>query len=273
MSTSEFEDSVGPRELPTRHVATLALRFTASLDVERLLCALGDYLSALRMHGQVCGREPPTVRTESTLLVTLLIPEAAGLARLHDNSHVLRFREALTAAGASHIEVAVLGPDPYSADGCACAAPPSYILYTSANSLESPVRCGACFGPIPLYRLPPIRDDEYFDVVSWQTEYLACDALELSCGVLELQARRELSRHDSRLSRAGRALCQSIEARTHRPTFYYLYRYGARDRRRDRARHCPSCGRAWLLPEPWHDRFDFRCEPCRLVSQIALDVR
>jgi hypothetical protein len=24
---------------------------------------------------------------------------------------------------------------------------------------------------------------------------------------------------------------------------------------------------------PWHDRFDFRCEPCRLVSQIALDVR
>ena len=41
----------------------------------------------------------------------------------------------------------------------------------------------------------------------------------------------------------------------------------------ERGRRCPGCDGAWMLDEPWHGLFDFRCDPCRLVSNIAFNVR
>ena len=48
--------------------------------------------------------------------------------------------------------------------------------------------------------------------------------------------------------------------------------YGARSRARELARLCPMCGGSWRLEEPWHI-FDFKCDRCQLLSNIAWDVR
>ena len=56
-------------------------------------------------------------------------------------------------------------------------------------------------------------------------------------------------------------------------TFYFLSKGRGRSRAAEQARLCPGCGGDWLLEEPRHDCFDFRCESCRLLSNIAWTVR
>ena len=68
-------------------------------------------------------------------------------------------------------------------------------------------------------------------------------------------------------------LAKQLEAKVGVPVYYYLMKhYGVSDKR-DRQRRCPSCRGRWLLPESLHRFLDFRCERCRLVSNVAFDVR
>jgi predicted nucleic acid-binding Zn ribbon protein len=82
-------------------------------------------------------------------------------------------------------------------------------------------------------------------------------------------ALREMGRHDSRLSQRGRAICGNIEELTGRPAYYHLHRYYGRSYRKEAERRCPECGGEWRLPETWHRLFDFRCDNCRLLSNMA----
>ncbi len=84
---------------------------------------------------------------------------------------------------------------------------------------------------------------------------------------------RELSNAGSSLSRRGRAACARIAKVTGTPTYYYLMRSGGRSLAREHERRCPGCNGRWRLEEPWHRLFDFRCDRCRLVSNIAWEVR
>ncbi|MBC8135173.1 MAG: DUF2310 family Zn-ribbon-containing protein [Fibrella sp.] len=82
----------------------------------------------------------------------------------------------------------------------------------------------------------------------------------------------EMSSPDSSLTKRGRELCEQITHRTNTPT-YYLFRHHGRSQKRERERRCPICNGDWLLPEPLFERFDFRCDDCRLLSNIALTQR
>jgi predicted nucleic acid-binding Zn ribbon protein len=57
------------------------------------------------------------------------------------------------------------------------------------------------------------------------------------------------------------------------PVYYYLSKHFGRSDRAERRRKCPSCGKAWLRKEPLHRIFDFQCQRCRLLSNVAFDVR
>jgi predicted nucleic acid-binding Zn ribbon protein len=46
-----------------------------------------------------------------------------------------------------------------------------------------------------------------------------------------------------------------------------------KNRKREQRRRCPLCGGAWRLEKPLHRLFDFKCDMCRLVSNLAWDVR
>ena len=39
----------------------------------------------------------------------------------------------------------------------------------------------------------------------------------------------------------------------------------------EKERKCPQCGGEWLLDAPIHDIFYFKCDDCRLVSNISWD--
>ena len=169
-------------------------------------------------------------------------------------------------------EVAVLGPHPESLPPCKCSNRLGYILFTNYLSAESPVRCFECFRPVPLYLLPKTSDEEYLDILHWMADYKACDTLQMNCTVGERFGEKQLSSPDSALSKEGRKLRMALEAKVKRKVYYYLHKSRGRSVSDERKRRCPICRRRWILQTRWHKLFDFRCEHCRLLSNIAFSL-
>jgi predicted nucleic acid-binding Zn ribbon protein len=147
-----------------------------------------------------------------------------------------------------------------------------FILYTNYLSLESPIRCGDCFGIFPLYRIPATKDDEYTDILTWESDYKACDTLQMNCSTGERFGISQLSRCDSSLSKRGIDICICIAVSTGIPAYYYLLKESGRNKRAELNRKCPSCGGEWLLHDSLHKLFDFKCDKCKLLSNIGWSV-
>jgi predicted nucleic acid-binding Zn ribbon protein len=124
-----------------------------------------------------------------------------------------------------------------------------------------------------LYLIPHTYDDEYYNVITWQSDYKACDSLQMGCKTGERFGSREISKIDSSLSRRGIEICNQITNLTGLPTYYYLHRYNDQKRALEEKRKCPSCGGDWLLKESLHELFDFKCDQCRLLSNISWSAK
>jgi predicted nucleic acid-binding Zn ribbon protein len=153
-------------------------------------------------------------------------------------------------------------------------AGPGLYLFTTMFDATSPVCDGANGEPIPLYVLPV--DEQVREALRfWMARYKIMDELQLNSSTLEVDAYRELADPASELAKQGRLLAKTIEETTRLPTFYYLMRYWGR-RNGEEGRLCPSCGGAWAVGLGSHQRglgwFDFRCEPCRLVSHVGVSL-
>lgn len=245
---------------------------TGVIDADRASHVLNTLFHTWRMNGQIAGREWGSAEVRDAVHTTVLCPESTALASAFDNSYVHAAKAELAQADLNAPLIRVIGKDIDGLDPCDCPTPSTYVLSTNYLSLESPVRCGACFQPVPLYRLPRTQHDEYADIVSWQSDYQACDSLFMNSQVLERVTHREMSSVQSSLATMGRRICQRIEQHTRVPTYYALMKHLGRRRSMEQRRSCPSCGGQWALPTPWH-HFDFRCDPCRLVANIAWSVR
>ena len=200
-----------------------------------------------------------------------MLPEATSLEERHHNSYVRKALQKCQEIGLAQTDL-VITEELDGQGACECEQTSTYILYTKYTSLEVPLRCGTCFLPVPLYRLPRMEDDGYNDIFKWESNYQACDTLWMNCTTIERTVERQLSHLNSDLSKQGLELCRQIFQKTGVPTYYYLLRYGGRSMKQERARLCPSCGGEWLLPERWENRFDFRCDCCYLLSNISMVV-
>lgn len=254
-------------------VAQISFHHDPNSQPDQALDAIDRLLSALRMNGQVLGREFPLTADPDGYHGVLMLPTADSLGRGYAGQWVVRAYEQLSQAGLLEPIVRILGESPDALPACSCPARTWLILYTTYVSLESCLHCGTCFRPVPLYSVPPTDHGEYHDVMVWQSDYQACDQLQMNCRTGERFALRQMSRPDSSLTRQGRAICQKIEASTGLPVFYYLHRYHGRSLRVELERPCPSCGGPWRLESSLHDLFDFRCTACRLLSVIPATAR
>lgn len=253
-------------------VAEVSFPFTKTLEIDVVSDLVNRLLAVWRMNGQVCNREWPIALSENVAVATVLIPEPGSLEKGISNNYVKKAISELLDQGGYLPEVKIKGEDIDGDEICSCTTVNSYILYTTYISLESPLRCGNCFRPIPLYKIPPTDGEEFYNLICWQSDYSSCDALQMNCGTLERAATREMSRQDSSLSKQGLEICQAITTATTIPTYYYLYRNGGRSKKQELQRKCPSCGGEWLLNEQFHF-FDFKCDKCRLLSNIAWNVK
>ena len=235
--------------------------------------AINGLMEALRYNGQILGREFPIIMGEGVFDVRLVCPEQDSLHPSNHSDYVKYCIERLSEACLLSPKVRLLGRD-INSEQAAEDQPPSWqVLYTTYVHTCSPLRSGESLLPIPLYRNPPSLNGDHKAVVKWQTEWQACDELQMAGGCkAEHAALNEITSISSDLFRRGWDLRGRIEFLTGIPTYYYLYRVGGKSLAEERERKCPKCGGQWLLDEPLHDVFYFKCDDCRIVSNISWDI-
>jgi predicted nucleic acid-binding Zn ribbon protein len=254
--------------------AQLLFRTRTAKNDEEALARVHGYLAALLHNGQIVGDHTPLAKTSRGYLVITSLPEVDAFADRFANKWVRKCLRELAAVGVAPPKVTHLGSDPESRPPCRCRKRPFLILFTTFIDATPPLRCGACFGPIALYKVPATSDaGNHQNVLWWQDTYQAMDWLFIGSGPGERFAQNQLSRVDSELSTDGRDLAKTLERKVRVPVYYYLSKHFGRSDQAERKRTCPSCGKAWLRKEPLHRIFDFQCQRCRLLSNVAFDVR
>ncbi|PHS02860.1 MAG: hypothetical protein COA78_20175 [Blastopirellula sp.] len=254
---------------------TISLNFiaTSKLNVEGQIDAVNSLLGAWRMNGQVLNNHFPTAKTEAGYSVYVNVPESDSISDEFQNKYVKKFTDELLSNGLSKPEVIILGKEPECADSCSCVDSEFYILFTTYVMLESPLRCGKCFGTVPLYRIPKSYEEEYYNIICWQSDYKSCDSLQMNCTVGERFATNQMSSIETPLSSKGLEVCEFISSKTDMPVYYYLYKGPGKSYKNEAMRKCPKCNGAWLQSEPLHEIFDFMCSKCKLLSNIAWSMR
>lgn len=183
--------------------------------------AVWTLIACLRNSGQILSSEVDIYRDGFEFVVG--VPERHALANRHANPDVRWALQRLGAFGVSRPRVSILGAVSEAAAADRCKTPSAYILFTHLHTHEPPVRCGDCFAPVPLYRLPgwrrsaskPVRrgqarhdamteaSSDYQPLTFWQSEYRHCDSLWTASDVGERFGLRQLSDLTSVLSRRG----------------------------------------------------------------------
>lgn len=225
-------------------------------------------LGTYRMGGHILGREFPVAQQSEQFVVFTLIPAEDAFDTATLNKYIQERLQKLSSVGLSQPIYDILGKDPSESSACVCKESPALILFTTYLTLQSPLKCAACFSPIPLYRIPRFPSEDFHDIMSWQSDYQSCDSLQMNCSTGERFAIRQLSSYDSSLSQRGLKICNVIEELTGKAVYYYLYRGTGKSHKLELNRKCPHCDGEWLSKEPWHKVFDFRCDKCGLLSNI-----
>lgn len=254
------------------HTAKVNFELTENREFERITELANGLLGAWRMNGQILGKQFPIAQTKNGLEVYVNTPDSDSLSKKYDykyvNSSLSKLKELDIIP-----KITILGEEPDSATLCSCKKIKSFILFTTYLSLESPLKCADCFGVVPLYKIPKTAAGEYYNIISWQSDYQSCDSLQMNCVVGEIFATNQLSKYNSQLTKSGLKVCQSIEKATSKKVFYYLYKGSAKSHEIELSRKCPNCEGDWHLKEPLHKLFDFKCNRCQLLSNIAWDLR
>ncbi len=231
------------------------------------------FLEALRDNGQILGREFPISIHQGWFLVRLTCPEKDSLDSAYHSPQVKLALAELTEAGLLSPKLKIVGQDINSHSTDTCKQISWQFLFTTYVHTCSPLRCGEHFSPIPLYKIPAVANGTQRQIIKWQEDWEACDQLQMNGSVLEHGALTELADVESRLARRGMDLSKRIQHLTKVPTYYYLYRVGGETKKSEHNRVCPGCRASWRLAEPLFDILDFKCDSCRLVSNISWDFK
>jgi len=236
--------------------------------------AINNYFDMLRYNGQILGREFPIAMLDGVFTTRLVCPEEHSLDDPFNSPQVKNALAQLTEAGLLAPKIKTIAEDLNSLE-CAPDFTPSWqILYTTFLDTCSPIRCGETLQPIPLYRTPEaISNGDRKSVLKWQEEWINCDELQMNGSAVSAAILKEMGEVDSKLYYRGSNLSKRIEFVTKVPTYYYLYRVAGVSLEAEQQRKCPGCGGEWRLPESMFEIFDFKCDDCRLVSNISWDFK
>lgn len=221
-----------------------------------------SFVAALGRSGQRADPWPAFVADGGDVRCRLTVPAADALEARHDSSEAAEARKAV-----GRVELIRVGEAAESAGLCGCASRPFLLLFTTFIEEATPLRCGGCWGLVPLYAVPsPRGDGDQGDLLGWAARYQALDSLYMQSGACEGFAYAQVSSRGSLFGAETMALCKGLEERIRIPVYAYLNRpHGPV------LDACPECGQGWEREDaagPWV----FRCEPCRVVFPEPVDL-
>lgn len=253
-------------------IAQIDFEIVENLDIDKQSNLIVCLLSNFYHEGRVLDWNPSVFQMDNLLRTFASIPDRDAFDNFDLQKSIAEDLHKLKEVGLSKPIFQILGKDIESLDSCACENTSAYILHTHLFSIQSPVNCFDCLKPVPLYRINQNKPEKLRYSIGWQSEYKACDLLQMHCGYGERFALNQMSKLESGLSKIGLEICQDIEKLTQKPCYYYLYKYRGISLKKERARKCPKCNGEWLLDKNI-SIFDFKCDKCHLLSSIAFDLR
>lgn len=229
--------------------------------LEEFIDDIGWFLSSLYKCGLILSNGQNTVNFQTHLACRVITPEKVSLNMDNFNKYSHKHFSVLFEKSSKPPEVDYIGENCDAEDSCTCENTSHYILFTELTSNVSPILCGDCMAPVPLYRFPKTSgDDEYTDILSWQSIYQACDSQYIN-GIGERHGYKMMNDPKSPLSTEALRICKFLEERTGKPFYYFLFKYYSKNKQT-----CPICGGNWANPDLNKVNYEYVCHPCRLVS-------
>ena len=255
------------------YLAELIFKVVDDTNFNRAEAAIRGYMEALIFNGQALGREFPTAWQQDSFCCRIVIPEKAALLQQNHSQRGLHAQQQLADAGLAYPQVTVLGMDLMSQHTDPCQHSEFYVLYTRFSDTCSPLRCGADLAPVPLYQLAG-NDTDHEALIRWQLQFQALDEIQMQQQrVLVKSAERSLQQINSRLNRQGRQLARQLAKRNNISVYYALYSGSSSNCQNESTKRCPGCGADWRLSAPLLQLFDFKCDNCFLLGNIAWDCQ
>jgi predicted nucleic acid-binding Zn ribbon protein len=248
------------------YIQEISIEINTNIDRNDLVDEFDWLLGFYRHSGQTQGRIESQYINENKIVCLPYTLEKNSLSEKYNNFYVNSQIKKIEALSNSSMRFKTVGKSCENYESpCICNAPKFYILITNYISISSPLTCGTCNKPVPLYRLPHYHDHGYMPILSWETNYISCDSLQMNCEVGERWALNQMQNVDSQLSKQGFGICNRIEELTNIPTYYCLYNY-RRIKSDESLKPCPICNKGWYLKKPIHNYYDFKCDRCKIVS-------
>ncbi len=253
----------------------------AEMSPDDQIYRFGWFISALIASGQALGRGEVCYWSGTKLVWVALSLEKNSLAKKNESIYARRDRHKLEKICKEKIEIILLGTTSDS-PVCQCVRPGGVLMKLEYRDQSPSLRCLDCGGWIPLYRIPlpftgnpehpHCSDDDYYSIIQWERAYKACGSLEwVSC--VQPWAQKQISDHQSPLSKQGRKLAARLESHWRIPVYYNLFNDRHITREKDKQRKCPQCGDDWLTDGSSPvENVDFKCDHCRLVSNFTTNT-
>ncbi len=209
----------------------------AIVNAEYCESLIYESFNILRKTGQVYENFQ-VVREAGQYAVYVIMPGADALNLEFCSDESVEYVRRLAAIFALKVES--LGACITCEDSCTCEKSSWYMLYTDFGTPESPLICGDCGKPVPIYKLPEIPDAEgQSRILNWQEQFQAMQKL----GMFNYDTAytdAQLYGAATRLNKMGRSLCKTLEKATSIPVFYHLEQNKA-----EKGAACPICGSEW----------------------------
>jgi predicted nucleic acid-binding Zn ribbon protein len=255
-------------------VAELEFKIIADTSFAKAEQGIRHYLEKLIFQGQILGREFPTYQAKDSFFSRVVLPQSDALDKKSHSSAGIKALEQLQLVGLSYPKLTILGDDLMSNHTDPCPSHAAFILFCSFSATNSVLYCAEHFAPVPLYKVGRTSGEDFESLVRWQLQYQALDEIQMQeKRVLFKSAEQSVQGFYSALNQHGYQQAKTLSKELKKPVYYYLYSGSSHDCALDTGKKCPSCGSDWKLAESWHGLFDFCCEPCQLLSNIAFDCQ
>lgn len=255
-------------------VAELEFKIIADTSFAKAEQGIRHYLEKLIFQGQILGREFPTYQAKDSFFSRVVLPQSDALDKKSHSSAGIKALEQLQLVGLSYPKLTILGDDLMSNHTDPCPSHAAFILFCSFSATNSVLYCAEHFAPVPLYKVGRTSGEDFESLVRWQLQYQALDEIQMQeKRVLFKSAEQSVQGFYSALNQQGYQQAKTLSKELKKQVYYYLYSGSSHDCALDTGKKCPSCGSDWKLAESWHGLFDFCCEPCQLLSNIAFDCQ
>ncbi len=251
------------------YIQEISIEIKKKVDKELIVDEFEALMAYYRSNGQIQGKIQSQYFSDNKITCLPFTIEIDALSNKYNNYYVNIQSEKVESLCNSKLCFKNVGKyyESYNG-GCKCKKRDFFILMTNYISINSPIICGNCNKSVPLYKIPVIYDYGYMPILSWETNYISCDCLQMNCEVGERWGLNQMQDINSQLTKQGIVICDKIKEVTSIPTYYYLHNY--KKYKRDQfKRTCPSCNNKWDLKKQLHNFYDFKCDKCRLISTIS----